>query len=105
MAFCGVYIDVQTKKTNDSGSGSVLMGCLLCICFFLVLGIGLLSKMGIASGELTLWVVVPAALFLFASLLFDRIKHGRRDGPGWKGLSDGGGCGSSCGGGGCGGGD
>jgi len=103
--FCGVYIDVQTKKPNDSGSGSVLMGCLLCICFFLVLGIGLLSQMGIASGELILWVGVPAALFLFASLLFDRIKHGRRDGPGWKGFSDGGGCGSSCGGGGCGGGD
>jgi len=31
--------------------------------------------MGIASGELILWVGVPAALFLFASLLFDRIKH------------------------------
>ena len=85
-----MYIDVPPKSPNDSGSGSAFVGCLLYICFLLVLGMGLLSKYGIVSTESFLWVGVPAILFILASLLFDRIKNGRREGPGWGGFSDGG---------------
>ena len=51
LGLCGVVRDMKTKKPNDVSIGSTLLGFLLIIFFLLVIGMGLLLKIGIVWSE------------------------------------------------------